>query len=415
MLHAQGLGRYLISGAVLLFLLIGGFAFSADVPSRTVQQEATVDLYLFWSLKCPHCLEAVPVVEQIAAEWPWVRLHSNEITGSEENRTRYRQMAEALGEEARSVPAFFLCGRMAVGFSASETPAALRQYLLQCRDQATGMDAGILDNMDLDLPFGLSMQGLSLPLTTLVIGALDAFNPCAFFVLLFLLSLLVHSGERWRMLVIGGTFVLVSGLLYFLFMAAWLNLFLYLGELLWVTRIAALAAILVALLNIKDFYYPKLGPSLSISRQHKPGLFQRMRGLLAGNRLLPLLAGTIVLAVVANSYELLCTSGLPMVYTRILSLNELDGGSYYLYLLLYNLIYIAPLLLIVLLFTYTLGSRKLQALEGGFLKLLSGFMMLGLGLMLLLAPQWLQSFSSSLGVILLSLLLAFLLSRLKSS
>jgi uncharacterized membrane protein HdeD (DUF308 family) len=116
-----------------------------------------------------------------------------------------------------------------------------------------------------------------------------------------------------------------------------------------------------------------------------------MRFLLSANSVWPMLAGTVALAVAANTYELLCTAGFPMVYTRALTLRELPAASYYGYLVLYNAIYVIPLALIVLGFTFTLGSRKLQEHEGRFLKLLSGSMMLLLGLILVLRPEWLQS------------------------
>jgi hypothetical protein len=238
---------------------------------------------------------------------------------------------------------------------------------------------------------------------TLVIAGLDAFNPCAFFVLLFLLSLLVNARSRGRMLLVGGVFVFFSGALYFLFMAAWLNLFLLTGGMPYVTLAAALLALLIAVLNIKDFFSHGQGPSLSIPDQAKPGLFQRMRTLISVERLPALLLGTVVLAIAANSYELLCTAGFPMVYTRILTLNQLSDVDYYLYLLIYNLIYVAPLLLIVLLFVYTMGRYKLSQRQGSLLKLLSGLMMLGLGVVLLVSPALLSNPLSGIVILLSSL------------
>ena len=128
-----------------------------------------------------------------------------------------------------------------------------------------------------------------------------------------------------------------------------------------------------------------------------------MRGLVSGERLPALLAGTVALAIVANSYELLCTAGFPMVFTRTLTLHQLSTGTYYLYLLFYNLIYVLPLLAIVLVFAWTLGARKLQEREGRLLKLLSGTMMAGLGLLLLLYPEGLSEAWVSLGVIAVAL------------
>jgi hypothetical protein len=233
----------------------------------------------------------------------------------------------------------------------------------------------------------LDPAAVSLPVFTLVLAGLDAFNPCAFFVLFFLLSLMVHARSRARMLVIGGTFVLFSGLVYFLFMAAWLNLFLVVGGAAVVTTLAGLVALLVGGLNVKDYFFFRRGPSLSIPDHAKPGLFARMRRLLAADHLGAMLIGTLVLALAANSYELLCTAGFPMVYTRVLTLHDLSAAAYYGYLALYNLVYVLPLLAIVLVFTFTLGTKKLTERQGRILKLLSGLMMLGLGAVMLLAPE----------------------------
>jgi hypothetical protein len=226
---------------------------------------------------------------------------------------------------------------------------------------------------------------------TLVLAGMDAFNPCAFFVLLFLLSLLVHAKSRARMAVVGGTFVLFSGLVYFVFMAAWLNVFLIAGELRIITLVAGLLALTVAALNIKDYFWFKEGPSLSIPESAKPGLFRRMRDIVASGSLGPMLASTVLLAIVANSYELLCTAGFPMVYTRVLTLATLETWQYYAWLAVYNVIYVIPLLVIVIVFVKTMGARKLTESEGRILKLVSGFMMLGFGLLLVLAPQLLTN------------------------
>jgi len=232
---------------------------------------------------------------------------------------------------------------------------------------------------------------LSLPAFTLIIAGCDAFNPCAFFILLSLLSLLIHARSRGRMLLVGGIFVLCSGLFYFVFMAAWLNVFMLAGHLNYITVGAGLLAVAVALINIKDYFALKKGLSLSIPESAKPGLFERMRKLVGAASLWPMLLGTLGLAIAANAYELLCTAGFPMVFTRVLTLRELPTTTYYTYLVLYNVVYVVPLAAIVFVFTFTLGTRKLQEHEGRFLKLLSGTMMLLLGTVILFAPSLLHS------------------------
>jgi hypothetical protein len=146
-------------------------------------------------------------------------------------------------------------------------------------------------------------------------------------------------------------------------------------------------AVIIGLLNVKDYFWFQKGPSLVIPESAKPGLFRRMRPLLVADNTAAMLFGTATLALAANSYELLCTAGFPMVYTRTLTLSELEGFQYYAYLVVYNLIYVLPLIAIVAVFAWTLGARKLSERQGRLLKLISGLMMLGLGLVLLIDPE----------------------------
>jgi len=235
-------------------------------------------------------------------------------------------------------------------------------------------------------------------------------------VLLFLLSLMVHVRSRARMALVGGVFVLCSGLVYFGFMAAWLNLFLLVGYLPLVTTGAGLLAVFIGAINVKDFVWFKRGLSLSIPERAKPTLYQRTRTLVGAASLPAMLGGTIMLALAANAYELLCTAGFPLVFTRILTLAGLSTPAYYGYLALYNAVYVLPLLAIVAAFVVTLGTRRLTEAEGRILKLLSGLMMTGLGLVLLLAPKALNSPLTALALMAVAVaatvLLAWLAGRL---
>ncbi|MGI9287482.1 MAG: hypothetical protein ACR2P1_19015 [Pseudomonadales bacterium] len=369
--------------------------------------EITLKLYFFWSTRCPHCATAQPFVAGLAKEFDWLEVESAELVNHPENVPRFIELAKRAGQNANAVPAFIFCEQMLTGY---DSDAGMGEFLLsslfECRNRllAVRAESGAepqpleqtstpepVQPLTLPLLGKIDPSALSLPALTVIIAALDAFNPCAFFVLLFLLSLLVHARSRARMALIGTVFVIFSGLVYFVFMAAWLNVFMFIGELRFLTSIAGLIAVGIAMINIKDYFWFKRGVSLSIPEHARPGLFARMRALVNARSLPAMLIGTVVLALVANSYELLCTAGFPLVYTRILTLNALPGHSYYLYLLAYNVIYVIPLALIVGVLTFTLGARKLSEQEGRILKLASGLMMLGLGLLLVFAPQLLNN------------------------
>ncbi|MCC6167040.1 MAG: hypothetical protein IT329_07405 [Caldilineaceae bacterium] len=393
--------------ATLLFATLAPSPAQAQSAGDTVwieqgaDGETKVHLYFFWSLTCPHCREAHPFVEALPQRYPWLVLHSLELTENRANAIQYDAMARSLGQEAMYVPAFFFCEQMGTGYDTAETTGqALVEALETCyakavqqtatQDQIAAAEGAAAGAVAIPWLGTLDAERLSLPVFTAVLAGLDAFNPCAFFVLLFLLSLMVHAQDRRRMLLVGGVFVLISGLVYFIFMAAWLNVFLWAGELKAITLIAGLVAMAIALINIKDYFWFKQGVSLSIPERAKPGLYQRMRNLVRAGSLPAMVAGTAVLAAAANSYELLCTSGFPMVYTRVLTLEQLAPGAYYGYLAAYNLIYILPLLAIVTLFSIKFGTRKLSEDEGRALKLLSGVMMFALGAVLVFAPALLN-------------------------
>ncbi len=426
---------------VLLFLLLCTALVHADPDPKSdefwygtaADGTPVVRLYYFYSPTCPHCQAAAPFIDELAARWPWLQVQKFAVKDNRKNARFYYETALSLGTQALSVPGFLFCRQVLIGYDSAETTGTeIASALENCHAQRlanpvataavpgggamSGGGSAIDDERTgttVHLPFvgAIDAKALSLPVLTLVLAGMDAFNPCAFFVLLFLLSLLVHAKSRTRMAVVGGTFVLFSGLVYFVFMAAWLNVFLVAGELRIITLVAGLLALAVAALNIKDFFRFKEGPSLSIPESAKPGLFRRMRGVVASGSLGPMLASTVLLAIVANSYELLCTAGFPMVYTRVLTLAKLDTWQYYAWLAVYNVIYVIPLLAIVIVFVRTMGARKLTESEGRILKLVSGFMMLGFGLLLLIAPQLLTNPLASILVLVVAVAVALAAAR----
>jgi thiol-disulfide isomerase/thioredoxin len=397
----------------------GGNSKQTPAGSNDRTAKKTFAVYFFWGKGCPHCEQEKQFFDEIKKESPSMEVREFEVWYNKKNAALFSSMLTAHGMKASGVPVTFVDEQVVTGFSTGSQKRI--EALLRACDHRDCVDPlnvlnrkTALSNPDapsvpesvaitrgrdatVEVPlFGkVDAQDTSLPVMTLVIAGLDSFNPCAFFVLLSLLGLLVHARSRNRMLLIGGVFVFFSGFIYFLFMAAWLNLFLVMGQVAIITTIAGVVSVIIAGINIKDFFIFKQGVSLSIPDSAKPGLFDRMRRLMRATSLLSILAGTTLLAVVANSYELLCTAGFPMVFTRILTLHSLSTTTYYLYLVLYNLVYVIPLFIIVLVFTITLGSRKLSEWQGRLLKLVSGAMMLGLGGVLLLNPALLSSVTVS--------------------
>ena len=340
---------------------------------------APPEIEVFTREGCPHCAAAERFLEALHEERPELRIARHDVGRDAAARERLRTLAAEHGLASAGVPTFLVGGRLVVGFGSAETSGREILAALEGRDPPVALP--ILGELD--------ERRLGLPLVTVALGLLDGFNPCAMWVLLFLVSLLAGLRDRRRMLLVAGTFVAVSGIAYLLFMLAWLNVFLLLGA----SRAAEIAlgaaAVLIGALHLKDAAAPGVGPSLAIPEAAKPTLYRRMRAILRAERPLAALGGAVLLAVLANAVELGCTAGIPAVYTRILTLHELPAWQYAAYLLLYIAAYLADDAAVVAVAVVTLSRRRLQERGGRWLQLLSGGAMLAFGLVLWLAPRWL--------------------------
>lgn len=404
------------------------------------RQSETVKIYFFEGRGCQFCEKEKVFLEQMKSRYKGLKINQYEVWHNRQNAFLMAEMLDAYGLKPQGVPVTFIGEKVFFGFS--EQIKTEMQEVIQgcfskgCRDPfdksistipqkepssnperlhtpaEKGFDAPKQTTFQIPLIGGVDASNMSLPVLTFIIAGLDSFNPCAFFVLFALLGLLTHAGSRKKIFFVGGTFVFFSGFIYFIFMAAWLNLFIFMGHVSGITTTAGAISLIIALINIKDFFVFKKGISLTIPESAKPGLFDRMRKLMKSTSSISMIIGTVVLAITANSYELLCTAGFPLVYTRILTLNDLSTPIYYLYLVFYNLVYIIPLSAIVLLFGVTFGKKKLTERQGRLLKLMSGVMMLELGVLLVFKPELLNNVTVSAGLLAGALLTTALASYL---
>jgi glutaredoxin len=372
----------------LLMALMVAFTYGTADAANTAED---ISLEVFVRDGCPHCQDAKAYLAQLSHSRPGLRIIYRSIDADPAARADLERWTRAAGQWPPGVPTFVAGARVLVGFGDAGQSGPLLNALLDAQ-AAPGVVVASGDMTQVEAPlFGmLSVERLGFPLFTLALGLLDGFNACAMWVLLVLLALLINLHDRRRMAMIAGTFVLVSGAVYYAFMAAWLNVFLIVGfsdPLRW--ALAVLAAF-VGLVALKDFFAPGHGVSLSIPESAKPGLYARMRNVLRAPALGGSLLAVAALALVVNFIELLCTAGLPAVYTAVLAQQGLQPAAHYAYLALYIAGYMADDSLMVTVAVFTLGNYRLTERAGGALKLVSGTVMLVLAALLLLRPGWLM-------------------------
>ncbi|MDR4483733.1 MAG: glutaredoxin domain-containing protein [Nitrospirales bacterium] len=387
------------------FVVVGILGLSGKL--EVLPEQAESDLEVFVRQGCPHCEKAKSYLTRLKQQYPTLTVNVRDIGEDPQALLRLKTLAAKFGMTSLGVPAFYGRGELLIGFESAETTGQKLEELLgrpppdggtssegacpvepdmPCPPVSTQSDAG---GKSIQVPFlgNRTLSELGLPLFTLFLGLLDGFNPCAMWVLLLLLGLLANLRDRRKMFLLAGTFVLVSGVVYFAFMAAWLNVFLILGYVRIIQVMMGGLAVGIGLVNVKEFWAFGQGPSLVIPESAKPGLYARIRRILAAEHLRQAFIGMLILAIVVNMIEFACTAGFPALFTQVLSQQGLTTLEYYGYLGLYNLAYVADDAVMVTIAVVTMSHRKLQEREGRWLKLISGLVMLGLGVLLLFAPR----------------------------
>jgi thiol-disulfide isomerase/thioredoxin len=350
----------------LLLLLLAPTAHAADAA-------APPPLEFFWGIGCPHCADAEPFVDRLERETPGLRVERIEVRQDPEGRRRFHATLQRLGITTPGIPIFVVGDRSVMGFRPGHTEAEVIALLRAAAAPAPEVPSHV------DLPFlgRVDARRLPLPALTVVIGLLDGINPCAMWVLLVMLGILLRVRSRARMALFGAIFVALSGVVYFLFMTAWTRVFLWLGGSRLVVAVLAVALAVMGLINLKELLWFKRGVSLTIPDSAKPALYRRMRAVAQAASLPAAVLGIAALALIVNLVELGCTIGLPAVYTRILTWRtDLSTGARYAYLGLYNLAYIVPLGLILVIYILTLRRLSLSARAAQVLKGVSGVLLL---------------------------------------
>lgn len=374
--------------------------------------QVAVPLYLFWTATCPHCAKAKSFLERLAGREPQVSLRAFELPGGDAAERAFIALSRRFRVEPPAVPLVIVGEAHFAGFdedatTGAEIEAAVKRCLTGgCADTAAPIIARAKAGLDqkpppsakapalptaIRVPFlgDIDPQSLSLPVLTILLGAIDGFNPCAMWVLVFLIGLLIGMHDPVRMWSYGAAFLITSGAVYFAFMAAWLNLFLFLGALVWIRLAVGGVALAAGAYYLREFLR---GPA-AVCRVTSPGgrqrIMDRFRAVVAQRSFAMAILGIMVLAVAVNLIELLCSAGIPAVYTHVLALSNLSVPAYYGYLLLYIAVFMLDDAVVFVTAMATLRATGLAANYARVSHLIGGTALLVIGALLILKPEWL--------------------------
>ncbi len=378
--------RYLVISLIILgtVLLFTGQESAMSIPGEGLE------VHFFYVSGCSPCEEQKPFNKELADKY-LIQFFDHAAANPEE-RALLTQMLADVGIKGKQLqfPVTIFGGQAFLGWKSAETTGKEIEKTLQeclagiCPETGRGEPE---DEATLPIVGKIKLSDYSLPGLAIILGLVDGFNPCAMWVLAYLISLIMTLKDKRRIWLLVGSFVFASGVLYFLFMTAWLNAFLLIGYYKPVTIVIGLVALGAGTLNIREFIRTKGAIVCEVGdEESRKKTMRRMEKVVFSPLTLATVAGIIALAFAVNLIEFVCSAAIPATFTRVLSLSHLSTFQYYAYILLYDLFFMLDDLIIfgsaALAMTSTLGDRYAK-----YCRPFGGTILFILGVLLLFAPN----------------------------
>ncbi|MDO5393437.1 MAG: hypothetical protein Q4F33_02450 [Mycoplasmatota bacterium] len=393
----------LFVGIILSFLII--------LP---VNAKETVNVYLFYGKGCPHCAAEKEYLEEVAKENKNVKIIYYEVWYDENNKKLFEDVREKLEITRTGVPLTIIGETYIVGYSEAvnaKIDRAIDFYTeREHKDVVTEIKNGTYVKSETDsdefleqekksdeeatvkvpLIGSINLKNVSLSTAALILGLIDGFNPCAMWVLLFLISMLIGMKDKKRMWIIGLTFLGSSAFIYMLIMMSWLNLVVSISTSILLRNIVAIVAVGGGLWNLYSFIKHQDSGCSVVDAKKRKSVFERIKKFTKEKSLLLALIGTIALAFSVNIIELACSAGLPLVFTQLLSLNKITGLGAFFYVLLYTLFFLLDDLIVFFGAMRTMEVTGISTKYSKYSHLIGGILMIMIGLLLIFKPEWLM-------------------------
>jgi len=380
--------------ALLVFVLaLYSFAFAPAAapitPGGSEGGNASLAIHFFYHPACPHCKEQIGYNQGIADEFPQVAWAYHDISIPSENLIFSETMAR-LGKNASGTPTTVINRTAIVGFDREVTPGLIRDAIsAELANLPPKNATDTPKERKFSLPFigEINPKENSLLVLSVALGLIDGFNPCAMWVLVYLISITLTMHDRRRLFLVAGTFLFASGALYFLIMSAWLNAFMFLGY----TRIVMITvgalAIGWGLLSLREFVKNKGEISCNVGDlEERRNIRRGVDAMLHSPLTIATFAGIAFLAFTINSIEFVCSAAIPAVFTQVLALQQLPWYQHYGYIFIYCIFYMLDDMLVFGLAFFAMGG-SLGDKIASYGHAIGAIILLALGIMLLFAPN----------------------------
>ena len=360
-----------------------------DITYKIVEEkveENKVNLYLFHRYGCPHCEKELEFLKEIKDKYKNLNIYTYEVTTSKINADYYKKVKDVLKDTSNGVPYTVIGNKSFLGYNeliGSRIESAIQDYL-----EINEKTENEKNTYKLPLIGEVNAKDISIPFVAMVLGLVDGFNPCAMWILLFLINMFFGMKNKKKMFILGYTFLFTSGLVYFLSMLG-ISVVLNIAAVKWIQRLIALVALVAGVLNIRTYIKTRNDDGCHVVDEKKrKKIFKKVQVITKEDRLFIALLGIITLAVSVNLVELACYLGFPAIFSEILALNNIKGAARIIYLILYVIFYMLDDIVVFTIAVCTLSISARSTKYTKYVNLIAGIIMILIGILLIFKPEW---------------------------
>lgn len=396
----------------ILLVFISFFLFNTEIFAKE-----NIKVYFFHGDGCPHCKEENKFLEKMKDKYKKIKVEKYEVWDNKDNQILMEKVKNKMDISENGVPLTIIGSTYVIGYSESfndEIERIINFYLENNNKYSdvvgsiknnTFKDKKVIDEFEkyekktdkettINAPIlgKVNLKNFSISSAAVLIGLIDGFNPCAMWVLLFLISMLLGMKDRRRMWIIGITFLLASAGIYMAIMLSWINIVVNISTSIIFRNIIAVIALIGAIININSFRkeLKKDSGCQVVDSKKRKKIFSKIKKFTTEKSLFLALGGVILLAISVNVVELACSAGLPLIFTEILTINKITGISSFYYTLIYIFFFLLDDLIIFIVAMLTSKIAAISTKYNKYSHLIGGILMLLIGVLLIVKPEWLM-------------------------
>lgn len=418
---------------ILKFLIV--FAVFLLLPVSAKADEKVINIHLFYGNGCPHCAAEEEFLSDYLKDRTDVKLYKYEIWYDSHNQELLSKVQKEMGTTNKNGVPFTVIGKKTIvgyadGVTDEQIKDAINYYLnndyrdyageitgkvkkVEVKEDTTKDESKTEDkkenkiekaddtkdsdqtdeNVTVPVLGKINAKKVSLPILAVVLGFVDGFNPCAMWILIFLITMLFNMKDRKKMWILGLTFILTSGIVYLMFMLAWLNLATFISKIAFIRLLIAVIALVVGLINVYkyiDSLKKKDEGCDVVDKKDRKKIMEKIISITHEKKFIIALLGIMVLAASVNIIELMCSIGIPLLFTQILAMNNLSTFSYMIYMFIYIFFFLIDDIVIFVISMVTLKVTGLSTKYTKYSHLIGGIIMLIIGLLLIIKPELLM-------------------------